>query len=494
MPLTFVTDNDTLSLDVDLSMTVDNVKAILEADSGIPAAKQILLHNGKPIADDSRSLQSYGIEKDDMIMLVQQEEQQQQRRAAGASGSRSRQAPSGSSAQQQQERQVAEELRQQLLANPQAMSQLRAQRPEVADAISSGDMDSFMRFISEQREAMIASGGSSGGGMDEAQQRAMMELASADPFDPDAQAKIEEAIRQERVMENLEHAMEYSPESFGRVTMLYVDTQVNGVEVKAFVDSGAQATIMSPECAERCGIMRLIDRRFAGIARGVGTANILGRVHSAQIRLGEKLFLPCSFTIMEGEGVELLFGLDMLKRFQAVIDLSQNALLVGEERIRFLDEHELPARARADNDGEEHKPAQKQPQQSSSSSQAAGASSSAIPVSEAARLNAEAAAGSAARTAPFPGRGQSVGTSASQDQQQSRSVSGSGVSFEHRPAAPAAPSTGSSASPAATRGPTISPEAIKSLTDLGATERQARELLQAAGGNVEVAASLLFQS
>merc|ERR1712088_1141149 len=132
-------------------------------------------------------------------------------------------------------------------------------------------------------------------------------MMNADPFDMEAQRLIQQEIENKNIEQNMEMAMEHTPETFGTVIMLYINCMVNGHPIKAFVDSGAQATIMSQAAAERCNIMRLVDRRWAGIAKGVGTQKIIGRVHMAQIQIKDD-FLTSSFSIW----LEMFLLLDQL--------------------------------------------------------------------------------------------------------------------------------------------------------------------------------------
>lgn len=244
--------------------------------------------------------------------------------------------------------------------------------------------------------------------------------------------------------------------------MLYVNTEVNNVPVKAFVDSGAQATIMSPACAERCGIMRLMDTRYAGVARGVGTARILGRVHHAIIKIGGAE-MPCAFTVMEGKDVDLLFGLDMLKRYKAKIDLEKNALCFEGIEVPFLHESEIP---RSFEEAEMNEPT------------VAGPNGTEIGAKTGAVRPAGATAAADHTTA--------TGSSSSQPPSQPQS--------QTQPQTQPAPRSAAGKAPAASSSSSNFPEAhIENLVgSTGSTRAQVIGALEAAGGNVDMAAAILL--
>ncbi|KAI4892776.1 hypothetical protein NFI96_032333 [Prochilodus magdalenae] len=355
----------TFALDVSPELELRDFVALCELESGIPAGEILISYAEQPLRDLTRALGNYGLKDGDVVVLRQAE-----RRPAPAPAPAPAQpafpglpridfssiAVPGTSSNQRSPRQQPSAaqsppatspasspqgldnpalLRDMLLANPHELSLLKERNPPLAEALLSGDLERFTKVLLEQQQDRAR------------REQERIKLFTADPFDLEAQAKIEEDIRQHNIEENMTIAMEEAPESFGQVVMLYINCKVNGHPVKAFVDSGAQMTIMSQACAERCNIMRLVDRRWAGIAKGVGTQKIIGRVHLAQVQI-EGDFLPCSFSILEDQPMDMLLGLDMLKRHQCSIDLKKSVLLIGTTgtETRFLPEAELPDCAR----------------------------------------------------------------------------------------------------------------------------------------------------
>lgn len=303
------------------------------------------------------------------------------------------------------------------------MSEIQERDPALALAIVTGDLAVIGRFLRARHEAEIA-------------RRREIDQLHADPFNIDNQRRIEELIRTEQVHENYEHAIEHNPAAFAQVSMLYVNVKVNNVPVKAFVDSGAQMTIMSPDMARRCNVGHLIDTRFQGMAVGVGSQRILGRVHMMPLTIEGESY-PCMVTVLERDNMDFLLGLDMLKAHRAIIDLKENVLRIGTVTTPFLGEAEIP---RGSIGGKEMATEPNHPSSSTSTSTAA-----------------QPPASSPARGAIPP---------TTQRTQQTSGGGGGG----------SAPSEAN----------------IATLVGLGATREEAIQLLRAANNNVDVAAGMMF--
>ncbi|KAF2029742.1 hypothetical protein EK21DRAFT_89524 [Setomelanomma holmii] len=180
-------DSDLLTLELPPGSTIKDLKGFIEAETNLPSASQSIYLNGQPVVHETQTLEDAGISDGEMLaVLVRQNQPPPQARAPP--GSRLREPdPEG--------------VRQQLLTNPTAQAELRQRDPELAAAAD--DANRWREtFTMRQQQVQNA----------ERERQNQIALLNEDPFNVEAQRKIEELIRQDRVVENLEKAYNENPE------------------------------------------------------------------------------------------------------------------------------------------------------------------------------------------------------------------------------------------------------------------------------------------
>lgn len=181
-----------INLDVPPDMTLADLRSSIEAE-GIPGPSQNIYHNGQLITDNSKTLQELDISDGDMLAL-------HVRDMRGNTGV----APAHREPQRRQPAPVAQDpelIRLQVLGDSRLRGELERANPQLAAALENPQRFAqiFRQSADQQEEARRA-------------RMREIEALNNDEFNPESQAKIEDMIRQQGVMENLQNAMEYNPE------------------------------------------------------------------------------------------------------------------------------------------------------------------------------------------------------------------------------------------------------------------------------------------
>lgn len=176
-------------------MTLSTLRNAIQSEAAIAPTAQHLYHNGNLVTDDSKTMEELRIVDGDMLALHVRD----MRGSTGVPEQPGREVrrrrPGGGNYQD------PEVVRLQILGSQTSRQELQRQNPELAAALD--DPERFAQIVNED----IAK--------EERQRFQRQELIRGlndDPFDVEKQRQIEEMIRQERVMENLQNAMEHAPE------------------------------------------------------------------------------------------------------------------------------------------------------------------------------------------------------------------------------------------------------------------------------------------
>jgi len=332
-------DEKILSVKIHHDLTINELKTLVVSLSGLEASNQEVKYNNTKLGDWDK-LDKVGVSDNDMIHIMDTRLYAAPAQVQAAPATRRRPPPPqndglGLGLQRPTMppllRLSAEQFKAAVNQNG-SIQAISRQDPELGEALLLNDTTKLKTILAERKSKI-----------EKAQREFddMIKQYNDNPFDPAVQQKFQDAMREANVRQNFENAIEEMPEAFGKVVMLYIPVEVAGIKTIAFVDSGAQTTIMNKQLAEKCGLLRLMDTRWAQTMVGVGTAKSLGRIHLASLKFGG-MHLQTSFTVMDGDNMKFLLGLDMLRRWQAVIDLKDNCLRIGDQKVKFLQEKDIP--------------------------------------------------------------------------------------------------------------------------------------------------------
>jgi hypothetical protein len=112
--------------------------------------------------------------------------------------------------------------------------------------------------------------------------------------------------------------------------MATVPCTIGNICIEMLVDTGAQTSVLSLPIVRQLGLSNRLDRRYMGIAAGVGQARISGKINNVvcAFGVGHVEFLM-DFIVLDIKDSLVILGLDQMRKYKCLVDMEHEKLIFG---------------------------------------------------------------------------------------------------------------------------------------------------------------------
>ena len=126
--------------------------------------------------------------------------------------------------------------------------------------------------------------------------------------------------------------------------MCLISCTIGDITVEMLVDTGAQSSVISAPLVRQLGLSNRLDRRYQGIAAGVGRARISGRIRNVVCSFGDgNVEFLMDFMVLDINEHLVIMGLDQMRKYKCLVDVGNEKLIfggVGGVEVNMLPAHQ----------------------------------------------------------------------------------------------------------------------------------------------------------
>ena len=112
--------------------------------------------------------------------------------------------------------------------------------------------------------------------------------------------------------------------------MAVVPCTIGNICNEMMIDTGAQTSVLSMPIVRQLGLINRLDRRYMGVAAGVGKAHILGKINNVICSFGVgHVEFPMDFIVLDINDSLVILGLDQMRKYKCMVDMERDKLIFG---------------------------------------------------------------------------------------------------------------------------------------------------------------------